>query len=130
MLAVDTNIVVRLLTGDDAKQTAIARSLFASRQIWIAKTVLLEISWVLESLYGFKDSEISEALKRVLGLENVAAEDAASVAAALALTEGGIEFADALHLCSRPKDAQFASFDRACVKRAERAGLPGVLPSH
>jgi predicted nucleic-acid-binding protein len=43
MIAVDTNVLVRLLTGDDPKQTAAARSLFAAEPVWIAKTVLLEV---------------------------------------------------------------------------------------
>jgi predicted nucleic acid-binding protein len=39
MIAVDTNVLVRLLTGDEPQQEAAARSLFASESIWIAKTV-------------------------------------------------------------------------------------------
>ena len=46
MTAVDTNVVVRLLTEDHPKQTAAARSLFAAGPIWIAKTVLLETGWI------------------------------------------------------------------------------------
>jgi len=42
MIAVETNVLVRLLTGDEAKQAAAARSFFASDPIWIAKTALLE----------------------------------------------------------------------------------------
>ena len=57
MIAVDTNVLVRLLTGDDLKQAAAARSLFAAGPIWIAKTVLLETAWVLRSLYGFEESD-------------------------------------------------------------------------
>src|SRR5580698_5219069 len=98
MTTVDTNILIRLLTGDDRKQETIARSLFASGPVWIAKTVLLETDWVLRSLYGFEDDAIREALAKLLGLENVRAEDEHAVAAALDLTERGIEFADALHL--------------------------------
>ena len=41
MIAVDTNAPVRLLTGDDPKKAAAARSLFAAEPIWIAETVLL-----------------------------------------------------------------------------------------
>jgi hypothetical protein len=37
VIAVDTNVLVRLLTGDEPKQEAAARSLFASETIWIAK---------------------------------------------------------------------------------------------
>ena len=51
MTAVDTNVVIRLLTADDPKQAAAATSLFAAGPIWIAKTVLLETGWVLQSGY-------------------------------------------------------------------------------
>src|SRR5882757_8086321 len=98
MTAVDTNILVRLLTDDDPKQGAAARSLFARESIWIAKTVLLETAWVLRSLYRFEKGAIRDAFTKLLGLENVQAEDESSVAAALALTVHGIEFADAMHL--------------------------------
>lgn len=50
MIAVDTNVLVRLPTGDHAQQATAARSLFAAEPIWIAKTVLLETGWVLRSL--------------------------------------------------------------------------------
>ena len=89
---------VRLLTEDDPKQAATARSLFASEPIWIAKTVLLETGWVLGSLYGFEESAIREAFTKLLGLKNVQVEDEPSVAAALSLTMQGIELADAMHL--------------------------------
>jgi predicted nucleic-acid-binding protein len=126
MTAVDTNVVVRLLTGDDPKQAAAARALFASEPIWIAKTVLLETGWVLRSLYGFEESAIRDAFIKLLGLKNVQIEDESSVAAALALTAHGIEFADALHVSSKPPGAAFVSFDQAFVRRAMRAGIAGV----
>jgi predicted nucleic-acid-binding protein len=68
MIAVDTNVVVRLLTKDDLKQTA-AESLFAVEPIWIAKTVLLETIWVLRSLYGFDEGATRGALELLLGLK-------------------------------------------------------------
>jgi len=126
MIAVDTNVLVRLLTGDDPKQAAAARSLFAGGPIWIAKTVLLETGWVLRSLYGFEESAIRDAFTKLLGLKNVHAEDESAVAAALALTAHGIELADAMHLSSRPPGAVFVSFDRSFVRRATRAGSTGV----
>jgi len=126
MIAVDTNVLVRLLTGDDPKQAAAARSLFAGGPIWIAKTVLLETGWVLRSLYGFEESAIRDAFTKLLGLKNVHAEDESAVAAALALTAHGIELADAMHLSSRPPGAVFVSFDRSFVRRSTRAGSTGV----
>jgi predicted nucleic-acid-binding protein len=120
--AVDTNVLVRLWAADNSKQTAAARALFASQEIWIAKTVLLETGWVLRSHYGFAESEVREAFVKLLGLKNVHVEDSAAVASALELVPHGVELADALHLTSRPAGASFHSFDRVFVRRAVRAG--------
>lgn len=126
MIAVDTNVLVRLLAEDDAHQAAAARSLFASGPVWIAKTVLLEAAWALRSAYGAEDLAIRDAFTKLLGLKNVHTEDELSVTNALALTAHGIEFADALHLASRPPGAAFFSFDRSFVRRARRAGARDV----
>jgi predicted nucleic-acid-binding protein len=126
MTAVDTNVLVRLLTGDEPKQATAARTLFASGPIWIAKTVLLETNWVLHSLYGFDEDTIREAFTKLLGLKNVHTEDEPSVSSALALTAHGIELADALHLSSRPPGATFVSFGQSFVRRARRAGASGI----
>jgi predicted nucleic-acid-binding protein len=126
MTAVDTNVVVRLLTQDDPKQAAASKALFAAGPIWIAKTVLLETGWVLRSLYGFDEKAVSDAFMKLLGLKNVRTEDKASMAEALALTAHGIELADAIHLSSRPPGAAFDSFDRSLVRRANRAGVTRV----
>ena len=126
MTAVDTNVVVRLLTGDDPKQSAAARSLFTAGPIWIAKTVLLETSWVLQSVYGFDEDSVRDALAQLLGLGNVHTDDKPSLAAALALAARGIELADAIHLTGRPPGAAFVSFDRSFVRRAKRAGATEV----
>lgn len=126
MTSVDTNVLVRLLTGDHPAQQAAARSLFETDRIWIPKTVLLETSWVLRSIYGFADRAIASAFTSLLGLTRVQTEDSAAVASALALTAEGLEFADALHLASTPDGLSFASFDTSLVKRASRAGVSGV----
>jgi hypothetical protein len=59
----------------------------------------------------------------VIGLPNVRVEDKSTVVSALALTAKGIDFADALHLESKPHGVQFASFDQASVRRAQKAGI-------
>ncbi len=127
MTAVDTNVLIRLLTGDDRKQEAAAKGLFESDSIWISKTVLLEAAWVLRSLYGFNQSSIVAALGILLGLENVHAEDKAAVVLALRLTQQGVDVADAMHLASRPPGSSFASFDRDLIQKAKRAGIPDVV---
>lgn len=127
MIAVDTNVVVRLLTNDDPKQAAAAKSLFAAGPIWIAKTVLLETAWVLRSLYGFEESAIRDALYSLLGLKNVFTEDKPSMVAALDLTIHGIDLAAAMHFSSRPPGTVFASFDPVFIRRAKRAGIIEVF---
>jgi predicted nucleic-acid-binding protein len=126
MTAVDTNVLVRLLTEDDVEQASAAKSLLASRPVWIAKTVLLETGWVLRSLYGFNEDDVRNAFVKLLGLKNVRVEDEAAVSDALSLVAHGIELADALHLCSRPPGAPFVSFDRSLVRAAQRAGVSGI----
>ena len=126
MTAVDTNVVVRLLTGDDPEQASAARTLFAADFIWIGRTVILETAWVLGSAYGFEDGAIREAFTRLFGLANVQTEDVASVTLALSLNAQGLDFADAIHLSARPRNSDFVSFDRAFIRRAKRAGVKAV----
>jgi predicted nucleic-acid-binding protein len=126
MTAVDTNLVVRLLTQDDRKQAAIASTVFATEEVWIAKSVLLETAWVLETVFGFDVTAIRRALLLLLGLPNVQMEDEEAVAKAIDLIAKGLDFGDALHLVSRPDGASFISFDKALVRRAQRAGVKDV----
>jgi predicted nucleic-acid-binding protein len=119
MTSVDTNVIVRLLTGDDIEQAASTKSLVSAEPIWIAKTVLLEGGWVLRSVYGFNEHAVHDAFGKLLGLKNVRAEDEAAVAAALALMTHGIELADALHLSSSPPAPHLSrSIGRSFVARS------------
>jgi len=119
VLAVDTNVVVRLLVNDDERQGAKARALFESGDVWIGATVLLEAAWVLESVYGLDAVEAAESLDRLLGLPNVRIENPGAIATALAAAKQGVELADALHLCRAPEDVEFATFDRALARSAQ-----------
>jgi len=122
MIAVDTNILVRLLTFDDAAQGQRARRLFESNGIFVPKTVLLETEWVLRSLYGFERERIADALRGLIALENLDCEDLNSVQYALDWVDQGLDFADALHLASSLAVKRFASFDDKLRKRAQVLG--------
>src|SRR5262245_33389659 len=70
MIAVDTNILVRMLVSDDAAQTRKVRAFFerlerTSTQAYVSNIVVCEMAWVLESCYGFDRHEISLALDDV-----------------------------------------------------------------
>ncbi len=124
MVAVDTNVLVRYLTRDDPKQAARAASLVESQEAWIAKTVLLETAWVLESLYGYGEVTIAGALRKLAGLESVRLEDPLAVAKALDWSSAGLDLADALHVASSGAAERFATIDEKLARRASRqAGL-------
>ena len=121
MIAVDTNVVVRLLTGDDAHQAARAKELFESETVWLAKTVLLETEWVLRRLYGFSRRSVVEALADLIALPSVRCEDDSAVVEALRCTGEGMDFADALHLASAGAAERFVTFEADFARRARAA---------
>lgn len=127
MLAVDTNVVVRLLTADEPRQAARARTLFAREEIFIAKTVLLETEWVLRSLYGFDADRVGSALIGLIGLSSVRCEDPVAVTRALQWFGSGLDLADALHVASSNEARQFATFDVRLAKRAKKQTRPEIV---
>ena len=124
VIAVDTNVVVRLLTGDDPVQLERARHLFETETIFLPKTVVLETEWVLRSLYGLSSRDIVRALSGLVALPQVRCEDAAAISAALELVRQHLDFADALHLVSSSAAQHFATFDRKLLRRANLAATP------
>ena len=127
MIAVDTNVVVRLLTNDDPAQAARAADLLARERVLVPKTVLLETEWVLRYSYEIPQPVVLAAIRKLLGLSQVAAEDATAIARALELYEGGMDFADALHLASTRDATAFATFDTRLSKRAGQESAVRVL---
>jgi predicted nucleic acid-binding protein len=126
MLAIDTNVVVRYLTGDHPRQSPRARALIDAEAVFVPVTVMLETEWVLRSTYGYRPAEVAQALRAFAGLPTVTAEDGPLLAAALELAESGMDFAEALHLGRSGQCDGFASFDRKLVKAASAAGFASV----
>jgi predicted nucleic-acid-binding protein len=126
MLAIDTNLIVRYLTGDHPSQSARARNLIDGQPVFASVTVMLEVEWVLRSAYGYRPVDIARALRAFAGLPTVTIEDAAIVATTLDHAEKGMDFADALHLGRSAHCDGFATFDRKFVKAAKAAGCEGV----
>jgi len=120
MLAIDTNLIVRYLTGDHPKQSAQARQLIDNEDTFVCTTVLLEAEWVLRSAYGFAPAQLLTALRAFAGLPRVTIEDAGIAAQALSWAESGMDFAAALHLAKARSCAAFVSFDQHLVRAANR----------
>ena len=122
MLAIDTNIVVRLLTGDDVRQARRARAVVEGNVVFVATTVLLEAAWVLRSARGYASSEVLSALKAFVGLPGVVLQEPERVAVAVRWAEGGMSFPDAIHLAAASDCEAFVSFDDKMAKSAAKAG--------
>lgn len=120
MHAIDTNVLVRLLTNDDAVQVKRVVVLFKKEAVYIPKTVLLETEWVLRRLYRLESRVVVSAMRKVCGLENVSIEQPLAVVKALQWCEDGLDFADALHLASSQSCQKFATFDERMKKAAPK----------
>lgn len=122
----DTNVVVRLLVGDDRRQLAQAMAVLERHTCTVSAAVLMECEWVLRGFYKLDAPTIALSLREFLSIENVDAEHPAQVLAILAAYEAGLDFADAVHAYQRPEDEPLLSFDRQFVRRAAKAGVRGV----
>ena len=122
MRAVDTNVLVRLFVSDDPKQAAAARQAVAAEPIFVPKTVILELEWVLRSLYGHAPGAIAAAIEGLISAPDAEIEDVAAVRRAVAWFRQGIDFADALHLASSGHVDAFLTFDNSLRRRASALG--------
>jgi predicted nucleic-acid-binding protein len=80
--AVDTNVLVRLLTRDDPKQAAAADA-FVEPGAWISHLALAEATWVLSAVYDREPGEIAAAIEMLLDHATLALQDPDVVSAAL-----------------------------------------------
>ncbi len=119
MVAVDTNIIVRLLTQDDELQYRQSLEIFQNHDVFIPDTVILETEWVLRFAYKFKTEEICTALRKLFGLSNVHLTNASLIAQVLQWHETGLDFADAFHLAQSQHHTQLYTFDEKFVKRSQ-----------
>lgn len=130
-VTLDTNVLIRLVIGDDtAQQLKAVETLEAAELVAISIHTFCEFSWVLERSYGVKRSDISIAIRRLLEMRNVIA-NRPTVEAGLSVLEAGGDFADGVIAF----DGQwlggetFVSFDKKAVKIIEGQGGAALLIS-
>jgi len=99
MRAVDTNVLVRLLARDDAKQLAAAED-FVQTGAWISHLVLMEAVWVMDSVYNVEPEQIGNGIEMLLDHKYMVVQDADVVKAAVAQyrKHSGLGFSDCLIL--------------------------------
>ncbi|CAN5119214.1 hypothetical protein BH11PSE9_BH11PSE9_07960 [soil metagenome] len=131
MIGLDTNVLARYyLAEQDAdaatvkQQEAAQRLLEGDEPLHVAKTVLLELEWVMRGAYGSSREEFASVLDHLLSSPQVTVEDRLSIEAALAAHRDGLDFADALHQATYRTCSWVASFDdRKFGRRAQKLGL-------
>ena len=82
MRAIDTNVLVRLITRDDPDQVAAAET-FVTAGAWVPQLVLAEAIWVLESVYDRKPAQIATAVEMLLRHKDLTLQESDTVTAAL-----------------------------------------------
>jgi predicted nucleic-acid-binding protein len=121
-VAVDTNVLVRLATGDNAAEHKAATESLAVRPWRVFPTVILETEWVLRSVYRFSPAQFADFVEWMDASGRIVLAQADVVRTAVAHHRAGIDFADALHLAQAGGEP-LLTFDRALRKKAEKLGL-------
>jgi predicted nucleic-acid-binding protein len=119
MRAVDTNVLVRLITRDDRKQVAAAET-FVSKGAWVSTLVLVEATWVLTAVYELTHAEMATAIDMLLHHRDLTLQEPDSVAAALEQYRNrpALGFSDCLILevARRAGHVSLRTFDRDLSK--------------
>jgi predicted nucleic-acid-binding protein len=119
MNAVDTNVLVRLITRDDAKQAAAAEA-FVAKGAWVSHLVLAETTWVLAAAYELAAAKIAIAVEMLLNHRDLAVEDPDVVAAALThfRAKPSLGFSDCLvlEIARKAGHLPLATFDKGLSK--------------
>ena len=123
MRSVDTNVLVRLVTRDDARQVAAAEA-FVSRGAWVPHLVLAEATWVLASVYERDPGDIATAVEMLLNHQDLTLQDSDAVTAAVVRfrRRPALDFSDCLVLevARKAGHLPLGTFDRSL------ASLDGV----
>ena len=119
MRAVDTNVLVRLLIGDDLGQTAAAEACVA-QGVWASVLVIAETAWVLRTVYRRNSDDIADAVAMLLDTEPLAIQDRDVVEAALKLFRSrpslGLSDCLMLELARKADHLPLVTFDRDLAK--------------
>jgi predicted nucleic acid-binding protein len=114
---VDTNVLVRHLTGDPEEMATRATAYLASgEQLLLADLVVAETAYVLESYYEAPRQEVATALRSIVAFPSITTVDPALLLRAIEVYEvDGLDFAEA-YLVANAESTEvnrIASFDRS-----------------
>jgi predicted nucleic-acid-binding protein len=132
MIGLDTNVLVRYIMQDDARQSPLAtrlvESLSAETPGFVPLVAMVELSWVLSSSYELHRNQLVQAFEALLRTKELVVENGEIAWKALRLFQGGSgDFADCLIACSAEAAgcAETMTFDRGA---ARNAGMTLIAP--
>lgn len=117
MIAIDTNVAIRIITADDPYQNKLALAV-VQRSAFVSSGVWMEIEWVLRSFYRWSRAEIAGALRSFLLMSCVTAANAEAVHWAIDRYGEGADWADMIHLIDAAGRDAFVTFDRDLKSKA------------
>jgi len=119
MRAVDTNVLVRLVTRDDPQQ-ATAADRWVEKGAWVSLLALAEATWVLAAVYERTPAQIATAAEMLLGHRDLTLQDPDVVAAALNAfrAKPAVGFSDCLllEIARKAGHLPLGTFDRGLGK--------------
>jgi predicted nucleic-acid-binding protein len=119
MRAIDTNVLVRLITRDDDRQVKSAEE-FVAEGVWVSHLVLAETSWVLDSVYERTPEEIARAIAMLLAHKQLTVQDQDTVETALEKfrKHKSVSFSDILifEIARKNGHVPLGTFDRQFAK--------------
>jgi len=124
MPALDTNVLVRYIVQDDARQLAAARRLISrcvaeGSTLFVPVTVVVELEWVLRSSFEFGKDDVLLALSSLFSAADLNFESEQALEVALQLfRKGSADFADCLHvaLATQAGEQPLWTFDKAAAR--------------
>lgn len=126
MPAIDTNVLVRLIVRDDARQTRRAEE-FAAGGAWVSWLVLAETVWVLESVYELGKTRLCTAIAMLLEHQQLSVQNTAMVRSALDSYRAheGVDFTDCLVVAIAGKHGHVpvGTFDKKLSRLANTQAL-------
>lgn len=119
-IAVDTNVLLRVMLGDNKRQAAIVeKELRRATSVSISASAFCELVWVMSQGYKISNSEIASAISNLIAAKNVVVNFPA-IAAGLQMLNSGGDFADGVIAFDGYQlgAEEFISFDKKAVKLA------------
>lgn len=134
MIGLDTNILARYYvenTDNNNEKTILQRKLAkgiieSRRPLFVAKTVIIELEWILRGVYKFPVSAVISVFEHLCGLSHITIEDKNVIVHAIEFTRAGIEFTDALHLASSYHCKKLLSFDKKFSNKFSSNGFTPI----